>query len=167
MVIDYHLQYKSQTSVFLPHFSLLIDFFPLLSQNTRPIIQNPPRSFKSSSFWVIQSSNPYISNILFSLHYSFLTKTLSIKNPQSLQTLSMASSRRPSKLTIKHKVHEEQQPNEHDYTRLLRPEHIHRFEADFLPRQVMLPKYGVFSDFDDKGLYVSGYFEGTRIRNVH
>src|ERR1044072_5713579 len=121
---------------------------------------NLPRSLKSSSFWVIQSSISYISNILFSLHYSFLTKTLSIKNPQFLHTLSMASSRRPSKLTIKSKVREEQQPNEHDYTRLLRPEHIHRFEANFLPRQVMLPKFGVLSDFDDKGFMFPGILRG-------
>src|ERR1044072_476134 len=85
MVIDYQLHIKAKTRVFLLHFSLLIDFFLLSPKNTRPKPQIPPRSLNSSSFWVIQSLNSSISNLLFSLIYSFLTKTFSIKNPQFLK----------------------------------------------------------------------------------
>src|ERR1044072_3431849 len=85
MVIDYHLQYKRPTRVFFLICTLLIDFLLFLPKNTRLTPPNPPRSLKSSSFWVIQSLNSYIFNLLFSLIYSFFTKTFSIKNPQFLK----------------------------------------------------------------------------------
>src|ERR1044072_666214 len=85
MVIDYQLLYIRPTRVFPLHFSLLIDFLLSSSKNTRPKPQIPPRSLNSSSFCVIQSLNSYIFNLLFSLIYSFLTKTFSIKNPQFLK----------------------------------------------------------------------------------
>src|ERR1044072_72522 len=163
MVIDYELQYKYNFTKFPLILPLLIDFFLFLSKNSRPITQISPRSLNSSSFWVIQSSISYISITLFSLHYSILPKTFSIKNPQFLQTLYMDPPRRPSKLTIrsnKRKEREEQQANEHDYTRLLREEHVRRFETDFLPRQVMTPKFGVLSDFDENGFTFPGILRG-------
>src|ERR1044072_8684887 len=166
MVIDYQLQYKYNFTNFPLIPPLLIDFFFFLSKNSRPITQIPPRSLNSSSFWVIQSSILYISITLFSLHYSILPKPFSIKYPQFLQALYMDLPRRPSKLLIrsnKRKGRAEPQANEHDYSRLLREEHVRRFETDFLPRQVMLPKYGVFSDFDENGFTFPGILRGQGI----
>src|ERR1044072_8454273 len=85
MVIDYHLHIKDGHAFFSSIFILLIDFFLSSSKNTRPTSPNPTRSLKSSSFWVIQSLNSTISNLLFSLIYSFFTKSFSIKNPQFLK----------------------------------------------------------------------------------
>src|ERR1044072_4580327 len=62
--------------------------------------------------------------------------------------------RRPSKLTIHSTKRKEcEEPfQELDYSRLLRGENqIRRFVDEFLPRQVMLPKYGVLCDFDEQG----------------
>src|ERR1044072_7384829 len=85
MVIDYHLHIKDNHAFFFFILHLVNRFLPPLSQNTRLSSPKPPRSLKSSSFWVIQSLNSSISNLLFSLIYSFFTKSLSIKNPQFLK----------------------------------------------------------------------------------
>src|ERR1044072_4956397 len=85
MVIDYQLLYIMQHAFFSLHFIFLIDSFLFSPNNTRPTPPNSPRSLKSSSFWVIQSLNSSIFNLLFSLIYSFFTKSLSIKNPQFLK----------------------------------------------------------------------------------
>ena len=66
----------------------------------------------------------------------------------------MEPPRRPSKLTIHStKRKEREEPfQELDYSCLLRGEKkMQRFVNDFLPRQVMLIKYGALLAFDEQG----------------